>query len=156
LIQAGVIRDEGVSIEKMQLEDQVVGMSVIDVGLVLGSIRKPTEQAMRRKSVSSTPPWLLYQLLPPGSCPASVPAPTAFHELLHGTLSEINPFLPKLLWLWCFITTTVDLTKTLSFLKMSDTKIASLALILILGRQNREDFCEFQASLVYRTSSRTM
>jgi hypothetical protein len=37
--------------------------------IVLGSIRKQAEQAMRSKSESSTPPWPLHQLLPPGSCP---------------------------------------------------------------------------------------
>jgi hypothetical protein len=37
--------------------------------VVLGSIRKQAEQAMRSKLVSSTPPWLLCQLLPPSSCP---------------------------------------------------------------------------------------
>ena len=35
--------------------------------VVLGSIRKQAEQAMRSKPVSSTPPWPLLQLLPPGS-----------------------------------------------------------------------------------------
>jgi hypothetical protein len=38
--------------------------------VILGSIRKETEQAMRSKAVSSIPPWSLHQLLPPGSCPA--------------------------------------------------------------------------------------
>jgi len=36
--------------------------------LILGSRRKQAEQAMGSKPVSSTPPWPLYQLLPPGSC----------------------------------------------------------------------------------------
>jgi hypothetical protein len=36
--------------------------------LVLQSIRKQTEQVMESKPVSSTPPWLLPQFLPPGSC----------------------------------------------------------------------------------------
>jgi hypothetical protein len=38
--------------------------------VVLGSIRKVADQFKRSKLVSSTPPWSLYQLLPPGSCPA--------------------------------------------------------------------------------------
>jgi hypothetical protein len=37
--------------------------------VVFGSIRKQAEQAMRSKPVSSTLPWSLHQLLPPGSCP---------------------------------------------------------------------------------------
>jgi hypothetical protein len=39
-------------------------------GLVdMGSIRKQADQARERKTVSSTPPWPLYQFLPPSSCP---------------------------------------------------------------------------------------
>ena len=38
--------------------------------VVLGSIRKQAEQAMRSKIASSIPPWALHQLLPLGSCPA--------------------------------------------------------------------------------------
>jgi hypothetical protein len=37
---------------------------------VLSSIRKQAEEAKGSKPVSSTSPWLLYQLLPPGSSPA--------------------------------------------------------------------------------------
>ena len=37
--------------------------------VVLGSIRKQAKKAMRSKPVSSTPPWPLHQLLPPGSDP---------------------------------------------------------------------------------------
>jgi hypothetical protein len=68
--------------------------------VVLVSLRKQTEQAPRSKpvgskSVSSIP---LHQLLPPGSCPAWVPASIAFDdEPLHRTVSEMNPFLTKLL-----------------------------------------------------------
>jgi hypothetical protein len=36
----------------------------------LGSIRKQAEQALGSKPVCSTPPRLLHQLLPLGSCPA--------------------------------------------------------------------------------------
>ena len=35
--------------------------------VVLGSIKKQAEQAMGSKPVSSTPPWPLFQLLPPDS-----------------------------------------------------------------------------------------
>ena len=37
--------------------------------VALGSIRKQGEQAMRTKSVGSTPSWPLHQFLPSGSCP---------------------------------------------------------------------------------------
>jgi hypothetical protein len=45
---------------------------------VLGSIRKQGEQALGSKLVSSTLPWPLHQLLPPGSSPAWVPVLTSF------------------------------------------------------------------------------
>ena len=46
----------------------IVGGAIL--GLVaLGSIRKQAEQVMGSKLVSSTPPWPLHQLLPPGSYP---------------------------------------------------------------------------------------
>lgn len=55
---------------------------------------------MRSKLVSSTPSRPKRQLLPPGSHPAWVPVLTAFdNELFYGTVSEINPFLPELLFL---------------------------------------------------------
>ena len=80
--------------------------------LVLISMRKEMEQAMGSKLVSSTPQWPLHQLPPPGSYPACISARTAFEDsLLLGTVSEINPFLARMLWLWCSITATVSLTK---------------------------------------------
>ena len=57
---------------------------------------------MWSKPVSSTPPWPLRQFLPPGSCPVRVPVFAAFGELLHRTVSEVNPFLPKLLLVMVF------------------------------------------------------
>ena len=48
--------------------------------VVLGPIRKQAEQAAESKPVSSTPPWPLHQLLPPGSCPAGVPDLTSFDD----------------------------------------------------------------------------
>jgi hypothetical protein len=39
---------------------------------ILGSIGKQAEQARESNPVSSTPPWPLYQLLPPNSCPVCV------------------------------------------------------------------------------------
>jgi hypothetical protein len=38
--------------------------------VVLGSIGKQAEKARGSKPVSSTPPWLLHQLLLSSSCPA--------------------------------------------------------------------------------------
>jgi hypothetical protein len=35
--------------------------------VVLASIRRQVEQAVESKSVNSTPPWPLHQLLPPSS-----------------------------------------------------------------------------------------
>lgn len=43
--------------------------------LLLGSIRKPIEQTMRTKPVSSIPAWPLHQLLPPGFCSVWFPVP---------------------------------------------------------------------------------
>jgi hypothetical protein len=70
------------------------------------------EQAMRSKP-ASTPPRPLHQFLPPGPCPIWVPALTSFNnEQWCGHLSQINPFLPGLLWSWCFITAMLALTGT--------------------------------------------
>lgn len=41
--------------------------------VVMGTIRNQAEQAMRSKSVNSTPSWTLHQLLPPDSCLISCP-----------------------------------------------------------------------------------
>jgi hypothetical protein len=71
--------------------------------VVLGSIRKQAEQAMGCKPVSCTPPWPLFQFLPPGSCPAFVPVLTSFNdELQFANVSQINPFFPILLLVMVF------------------------------------------------------
>ena len=78
--------------------------------VVLGSIKKQSEQTMGSKQVSSIPPWPLHQLLPPGSCPAGVPVLTYFgNEQQRGSVSQINPLIANLL-AWCFVVAT--LTKT--------------------------------------------
>ena len=77
---------------------------------VLGS----TKKSRLSKPVSSTPPWPLHQLLSPGSCPAWVPVLTSLDE--RWCMSQTNPLLPRLLWLQCFITTTVTLSKIVSLL----------------------------------------
>jgi hypothetical protein len=48
-------------------------------GIILG-LCDPGEQAMMSKPVSSAHPWSLCQPLPPGSCPAWVPALTFFDD----------------------------------------------------------------------------
>jgi hypothetical protein len=49
--------------------------------MVLGSIIKQTEQAMRSKPVSSTPPWSLHQLLPLGFFPVGILALVPLNDL---------------------------------------------------------------------------
>ena len=61
--------------------------------VVLSSLRKQAEQAMRSKPVSSTPPWSLHQLLPLGSCPVWVPVLTSFSDEQWGIT---KPFLSRL------------------------------------------------------------
>ena len=48
--------------------------------VVLGSIGKQVEQAMRSKVVSNIPPWHLHQLFNSGSFPVCVPVWTAFSD----------------------------------------------------------------------------
>lgn len=48
-------------------EDQLTGGSASSGHIVLGGMRKPVEQGMESTPVSNVPPWLLLQLLPPGS-----------------------------------------------------------------------------------------
>lgn len=65
-------------------------------------------------ALSHLSPWP--QLLSTGSCPASVPSLSAFNnELLHGIVSEINPFSPQsYFWSWCYMLhgVTAIVTKT--------------------------------------------
>lgn len=55
--------------------------------VVLGWIRKQTEQTTESKPVSNTPPWPLLQFLPAGSCLGNP------HDELRS-LSYIDPHLP--------------------------------------------------------------
>lgn len=48
--------------------------------VVLGHVINQAEQAMESQSGSSTPPWPLYLLLPPGSRPTRVPALTSISD----------------------------------------------------------------------------
>ena len=61
----------------------MVGGAILGL-LVLGSIRRWTEQAMGSKPVNSFPPWPLHQRLPPGSCPVWVPVLTSFSDEQQG------------------------------------------------------------------------
>jgi hypothetical protein len=73
LTQGRVIREEGKCLHKIRLYISLQGILLISdgwgivggvtPGLVLGSIRKQAEQAIRNKPVSSSLPWLLL-----GSC----------------------------------------------------------------------------------------
>jgi hypothetical protein len=59
--------------------------------VVLGSIRKQTEQAMGSKPVSSTPPWPLHQLLL--QVPVLLEFLTSFADI-HTTLQTCKPNKP--------------------------------------------------------------
>ena len=73
-----------------------MGVGILRLVVVLGSLRKQSEQALRSKPVSSNPPWPLHQLLLLGSYPELVSAFSAFDtDILHRTLSKISSFLPK-------------------------------------------------------------
>ena len=73
LWSSGVLRsiEEVTSMKKLP-EDIDVGDATLRL-VVLNSARKWAEQAMGSKSVISTPPWSLHQLLLPGPCPVQVP-----------------------------------------------------------------------------------
>lgn len=77
-----------------------------------GFYKKQAEQAMGVILVASTPPWLLHQILGLGSWPFGIPILATFDdELWYESLSQINCFLPKLLWTWCFIIAIVTQAK---------------------------------------------
>jgi hypothetical protein len=64
--------------------------------VVLASLRKQAEHAMESKPVSSTPPWPLHQLLPPGSCPVFVSSLTSFSdEERYGNVSQRSKPFPS-------------------------------------------------------------
>jgi hypothetical protein len=64
-----------------------------------GSVRKQAEQAMRSNPASSTPPWPLHRLLPPGFSPAWVRVLTSFNnEWWCGRVSKWFTFSPT-----CFL-----------------------------------------------------
>lgn len=68
------------------------------------------EQAMISKAESSTPPWCLHQLLVSGSCAVWVSVLLS-EERWCGRASQINAFLHKLTWSWCFTIETVTLAR---------------------------------------------
>ena len=56
----------------------------------------------------------------PGSCLVWVSVQTSSSdEQCCGSVSQINPFLAKLLWSWCFITAILTLTKTVGIWVMN-------------------------------------
>lgn len=64
------------------------------------------------KTGSSIPSWPLHQLLPLGSRPVWVFVLASFSDaVLCASVSQMNPFLPSLLWLWCF-TAAIETFKT--------------------------------------------
>lgn len=63
--------------------------------VVLKYIRKHANEAIKVKQVSSSPPWPLHQLLPPGS------SLTSLDDRLQD-IRWINPFSPSYFWSWCF------------------------------------------------------
>jgi hypothetical protein len=65
------------SIRDQSVRAQLMVSGAIPGLVVLGSLTKQTEQAMRSKPVSSIPRRPLHQLLPPYFCPACVPALTS-------------------------------------------------------------------------------
>jgi hypothetical protein len=80
--------------------------------VVLGSIRKQAEQAMRSKPVSSTPPWPLHQLLPLGSSSAWVRVLTSFSDQhWPESITQLDPFLPSLFWVMVFYYSNRILTR---------------------------------------------
>lgn len=112
-------------------------MSSISPGLlVLSSIRKQAVQAMGSKPVSGTPLWPPYQLLPPVSGPAWVPALTSFSsQILYRNVSQTYPFHPKLLLV---ITMMVPLRQLVSHGVGNCSQIA-----MIMKEYNLFVFCLF-------------
>lgn len=61
-------------------EDSGFVIGAIPQLIVLCSIRKQAQQAMRSKPASQTPQWPLYQLLTLGYCPGYVPVLASIHD----------------------------------------------------------------------------
>ena len=78
--------------------------------MVLGPIKRQTEWTMRSKAINNTSPWTLHQFLTHSFCPAWIPVLNSFDDAqCCGSIRQINPFLPSLLWSWCSITAIVTL-----------------------------------------------
>jgi hypothetical protein len=96
-VQATVIWEKETSFEKKfplySPVEQLMGGAIPGL-VVLGSVRKQAEKAMKSKPLSSTPPWPLHQQLPPGSCPVWVPVLNPFtDEQQCGNVTWNQPFL---------------------------------------------------------------
>lgn len=67
----------------------------------------------QRRKPNTSPLRPQHQLLTPGSSPAWIPVLTFFSdEQWYERKHQMNPFLPKLFWSWCFITLIVTLNRT--------------------------------------------
>jgi hypothetical protein len=78
--------------------------------VILGSVKMQAEQARGRTPLGSTPPWSMHKLLPLGPFPAWASSLTPFDDK-QGCLrvSQINPFLAKLISSWYLITTETQI-----------------------------------------------
>ena len=75
--------------------------------------RESQIKSMMIKSISSTPPWILYQFQPPCPAPIQVPAFTSFSDGLQcGIKNQINPFLHSLILVMVFHHSNMTLNKT--------------------------------------------
>lgn len=92
--------------------------------VVLGSLRKQAEKAIRNKPAGSAPHGLCLQ----------VPGLLEFLSLLlitsYGLVSEINSFLHKSFGSWCFITAIATLTRTGVFRSHIVTGVEDLRVLL--------------------------
>lgn len=92
--------------------------------VVLGSIRKQVGHATESKQATKCmyvhvhtqthkhTPWPLHQLMLLGSCLAWVPVLTSFSDKQwYGSLTQINPFLPRLLLVMVFYHSSKNITK---------------------------------------------
>lgn len=76
--------------------------------VVLGSIRKQTEQAKSDKPVSGTPPWSLQQFMPSRSLPV---LSSSNDEPKCGSVRQMNPLPLTCFWSGRFIAEVEALTK---------------------------------------------
>lgn len=84
-------------------EHPVIVVGVISGIVVIDSVKEHGEQAIGSKPVSSTFPRPLPSAPASRFLPISGPDLTSFKdEGLHGSLSQMNPFLPNLIFVFVF------------------------------------------------------